>query len=179
MLLSFRCVTHCTFKTLLSIDYLNKFMNEVQYREANCTDVPAMARIRAVEWQTEIFWQQRMLAYMNKEHRPQHALEKRVVFVASIYNEIIGFIAGHLTHRYNCDGELQWINVVHEYRGKGVSTGLLLVLAKWFITQNALTVCIDVDPENTTAQKFYRNHGAENLNAHWLYWKDISVIVNG
>ena len=38
-------------------------------------------------------------------------------------------------------------------------------------------VYIDVDPENTTAQKFYRNHGAENLNKHWLYWKDISVVV--
>lgn len=153
-------------------------MIEVQYREANLSDVPAMARIRAMEWQTEKFWQDRIAGYMNNEHHPQHALEKRIVFVAVIADEIVGFIAGHLTQRYNCDGELQWVNVKQQYRGKVVSAGLLRTLAKWFITQNALMVCIDVDPENTIAQKFYRTHGAEILNKHWLYWKDISVVIN-
>ena len=33
------------------------------------------------------------------------------------------------------------------------------------------------DPKNMKAQNFYRKHGAENLNEHWLFWKDISVAA--
>ena len=54
-------------------------MIEVQYREADLSDVPTMARIRALEWQTEIYWQDRIAGYMNNEHHPQQALEKRII----------------------------------------------------------------------------------------------------
>jgi hypothetical protein len=35
----------------------------------------------------------------------------RVSYVAFEQGLIVGFIAGHLTRRYGCDGELEWINV--------------------------------------------------------------------
>ena len=78
--------------------------------------------------------------------------------------------------RFGCDGELQWINVGLEYRGLGISSKLLQQLAEWFISQKAFYICVDCAPGNTIGQRFYKRHAAENLNEHWLIWKDISVL---
>jgi len=92
----------------------------------------------------------------------------------------VGFIAGHLRRRYGCDGELEWINVVPECRGTGIASGLLRLLAAWFVEQEASRICVDVDPANTAARRFYVRHGAEYLNEHWLVWNDIKVaLING
>lgn len=88
---------------------------------------------------------------------------------------IIGFIAGHLTERFNCNGELEWINVIPAYRRSGIAFELLCLLASWFIEQKALKICVDVGSD--AARQFYTKHGAENLNEHWLVWKDISVVL--
>lgn len=34
----------------------------------------------------------------------------------------------------------------------------------------------DGDLDDLTA--FYRKHGAEDLNPHWLVWPDITVLLN-
>jgi GNAT superfamily N-acetyltransferase len=149
----------------------------MQYRVANRSDVQAMARIRAASWGSEEYWTARILAYMDCEHHPQQALAPRIVHVALDNGHLVGLIAGHLTRRYGCDGELEWIDVVPEYRGAGVSSVLLRRLAAWFIDQKALRICVDVVPENTAARHFYRRHGASNLNKHWLVWDDISVVL--
>ena len=86
-----------------------------------------------------------------------------------------GFIAGHLTRRFSCDGELEWIDVVRERRRSGIASELLRVLAAWFVEREALRVC--VDPGNAVARFFYARHGAEALNQHWLVWSDISVVL--
>jgi ribosomal protein S18 acetylase RimI-like enzyme len=138
-----------------------------------------MAEIRALEWGTKDYWIDRVMQYLNCDNYPytQTALLPRVVYVGLSNDAVIGYIAGHLTHRLNCDGELEWINVIANFRGSGVASELLKLLAQWFVEQGALKICIDVEPTNATAQRFYRRHGAENLNQHWLFWKDISFVL--
>ena len=149
----------------------------VTYREVQESDIPAMARIRAAEWETEDYWRNRIAAYHACELHPQHALKPRVGYVAYEGTSLVGFIAGHLTGRHSCDGELEWINVISERRGSGVASELLRLLAGWFVGQKALRICVDVEPKNITARRFYKRHGAEDLNPHWLVWNDIKAVL--
>jgi GNAT superfamily N-acetyltransferase len=107
-------------------------------------------------------------------HHPQQALMPRIIYVAIENETIVGFIAGHLTKRYECDGELEWIDVISKYRRNEIASELVRLLAKWFIEQNAFKICID--PGNITARQFYGKNGAEPLNEHWMVWKDINVV---
>ena len=134
-----------------------------------------MAFIRAQRWGTEAFWQNRISGYLSGDHSPQQALAPRAAFVAVDAGQIAGFIAGHLTHRYQCDGELEWIDTIEQHRRQGIASALLRALAQWFEQQNALRVC--VDPGNPIARAFYRYHGAEPLNQHWMVWNDIREIA--
>ena len=149
----------------------------VEYREAVLADVEELARIRATEWGTEPYWRDRISGYMRGELHPQHALAPRVVFVAAQGVVIVGFIAGHLTRRFGCDGELEWINVIAARQRTGVAGELLRLLATWFADRQARRVCVDVDPQNGPARAFYRRHGAEHLNPHWLVWPDIGSVT--
>jgi GNAT superfamily N-acetyltransferase len=151
-------------------------MSSFHYRQIERSDIPAMARVRAGEWEAEEYWKVRISRYLDGELHPQQALLPRVIYVALESDSVVGFIAGHLTHRYGCDGELEWIDVVPERRRNGVASALLGLLAAWFVGQKASRICVDVDPANETARRFYRRHGADNLNAHWLVWNDISVV---
>jgi ribosomal protein S18 acetylase RimI-like enzyme len=152
-------------------------MNKIQYREANESDIPALAQIRATERGTQEGWLMRISGYMNGEHHPQQALPPRILYTAFMDDKIVGFIAGHLTRRFECDGELEWINTIPEYRRYGIASELLRLLAAWFIENKSLKVCVDVDPDNSAAQQFYKRHGAKNLNKYWLVWKDISIVL--
>jgi GNAT superfamily N-acetyltransferase len=147
------------------------------FRIARQADVPAMARLRAANMPSEEAWKLRISSYLAKEHHPRHALLPRICYVALAGDALVGYIAGHLTRRYHCDGELQWINVVPEQRGTGVAAELLRRLAKWFAKQKARRVCVDVDPANAPARRFYTKHGAQTLNAHWLVWPDIQTAL--
>jgi len=149
----------------------------VLYRQADESDIPGMARIRAAEWELEEYWRARISAYMDCKLHPRQALMPRVIYVALEDHSLVGFVAGHLTRRYACDGELQWIDVTRERRRGGIASELLRRLAAWFVEQKALRICVDVDPANATARRFYRRHGAENLNQHWLVWNDINVVL--
>jgi len=153
-------------------------MPRVIYREAGKSDVPAMARIRALTWGTEDHWKVRITAYMDRELHPRQALMARVSYVALNENLVVGLIAGHLTQRFGCEGELQWIDVIPERRGSGVAAGLLRHLAAWFAEQKARRICVDVDPANAAARRSYTRHGAEELNPHWLVWNDIKIALD-
>ena len=152
-------------------------MPTVTYRAAEKSDIPAMARIRAAEWETEDYWRKRIAGYLDGELHPQKALKPRVSYVSYEGDSLAGFIAGHLTRRYSCDGELEWINVIPERRGSGIASELLRLLAAWFVVQKALRICVDVQPTNAAARRFYMRHGAEELNPHWLVWNDISAVL--
>ncbi len=149
----------------------------IQYREANQSHISAMARIRAADWETEKYWNTRISGYLDCELNPQQALKPRIIYIALESETVLGFIAGHLTRRYACDGELEWIDVVPAYRRNGVATELLRLLAAWFVEQKSLRICADVDPANTIARHFYMRHGARDLNKHWLVWENIQGIL--
>jgi len=85
-------------------------------REGVLADVRRLARLRAAVWGTEQYWHDRIGGYMRGELHPQQALAPRVVLVAEGGEDIVGFIAGHLTRRFGCDGELEWLDVVAECR---------------------------------------------------------------
>lgn len=136
-----------------------------------------MAQIRAAEWESEEYWRTRIAAYLTGELHPRYALKPRTSFVSHQGSSLVGFIAGHLTRRHSCDGELEWINVIPECRGTVIASELLRLLADWFVRQKAYRICVDVQPTNTAARKFYKNHGAEDLNPHWLVWTDIRVVL--
>jgi ribosomal protein S18 acetylase RimI-like enzyme len=147
-------------------------------RAAEVDDVPAMAAIRAAEWETEAYWQRRIGNYLRGELGAQHALGGNAVFVASLDADIVGFIAGHRTTRHGCDGELEWMDVAGAHRRQGIAGQLIVTLAAWFVEQQALRVCIDVKPENAAARGLYTKFGAQPLNPHWMFWDDIRVAMD-
>jgi len=118
-----------------------------------------------------------MRRYLTGEHHPREALAPRVAFVAEADGVITGFVAGHLTRRFACDGELQWILVAPERRGTPAATRLLRALATWFVAHDAARVCVNVAPENDVARRFYARHGATVLSEHWMVWKDIAIAL--
>ena len=136
-----------------------------------------MARIRAAVWGHQEYWETRIKRYMDCELHPRQALTPRIVYVALEADAVVGFVAGHLTQRYGCDGELEWINVAAEHRKRGLASELLRCLTRWFAEQNALRVCVDVEPTNTAARSFYMRYGASELNKHWLVWEDIRTVM--
>ena len=150
-------------------------MSATVCREAKLPDVGELARIRATEWGTPAYWETRISGYMRGELHPRESLPPRVVLLASGHEIIVGFIAGHLTRRFGCEGELEWLNVVPERRRTGVASALLRALATWFGSRQARCICVDVNPQNAAARAFYRQHGAEDLNPHWLVWRDITA----
>ena len=163
------------------------------YRVSAAADIPSLARIRAREWGGVEYWEARISGYLAGALNPQHALGPRSCYVAvdpdavdpdAVDHDaagqefVVGFVAGHLSRRYACDGEIEWINVVPEQRGKSVASGLLRLLAAWFAGQAAYRICVDVQPSNATARAFYRRHGAVDLNPHWLVWNDVRTILD-
>ncbi|NER12864.1 GNAT family N-acetyltransferase [Leptobacterium flavescens] len=149
----------------------------MEYREVNTSDIPDLAKLRSMDWGTREYWTNRISGYIGGERNPQYALPPRVLYVASDNEKIIGFIAGHLSSRFNCDGELQWINVHPTYQRKGIASELLKVLTKWFVGQQARKICVDADPDDEKAQNFYKQNRARKLSEHWLVWDDIGVLI--
>ncbi len=149
-------------------------MSKVVYRQAQLSDVAAMAEIRAGDWGDEEFWRPRIAAYLRGESHPQHARDARIAYVAVDEGKVVGLIAGHLTRRFQCDGELQWISLRPENRGRGIADALLALMAKWFVEQGARRVCVDVEPTNEVARRFYARNGAADLKPSWMVWEDIS-----
>jgi ribosomal protein S18 acetylase RimI-like enzyme len=149
-------------------------MKIINYRIATVSDVPALIGIRnSGESGGASF--ERMTKYLEGTHYPQLALQPRIMWIAEDSETVAGYIAGHLSHRFGCEGELQWIYIVTHWRGSYLSSELLRLLAKWFVDQNAFRICVDVG--NEQARRFYMKNGAKVLNEHWLIWEDISSIL--
>jgi GNAT superfamily N-acetyltransferase len=129
-----------------------------------------MARIRAQNWQTESFWIDRITRYLRGEHSPQKALAP--LFVAIDREELVGFVAGHRTTRFACEGELQWIDVREDRRRVGIAYRLVEKIGAWFVEQKAGRICVNVDPVNAPARRLYDKCGAQVLNEHWMVWDD-------
>ena len=116
----------------------------------------------------------RMAAYFSGQHHPQRALLPRAGFVAILDDAVVGYIAGHLTERFGCQGELQYLYVAPAHRRSGVARNLFRRLAAWFDEQDALRVCVNVDADSPGARAFYSSMSATDLRPHWMEWRDIS-----
>lgn len=152
-------------------------MPELLIREATVADVPALAAIRARFWGTEEYWRERITGYLQRTLHPQLALPDRVIYFAMIGSDSVGLVAGHLTRRLGCNGELEWIDVVPERRRLGIASALLRKQAEWFVRQNATRVCVDVQSDNAVARSLYAKHCAMPLNPHWMVWNDIGDVL--
>jgi ribosomal protein S18 acetylase RimI-like enzyme len=142
-------------------------------RIATPTDIPAMAEIRAGDWGTEDYWRKRIEQYLDCNLHPREALQERVAFVCLQGERMVGLVAGHRTRRFGCHGELQWISVLPEFRRQGAASKLFRLMADWFVEHDARRICVDVEPSNETARRFYKRNGADDLKPSWMVWKDI------
>jgi ribosomal protein S18 acetylase RimI-like enzyme len=144
----------------------------MRYREATVLDIPVLVETRR-ESSPESPADPRMAAYLKGQHDPQHALVPRIIYVAIKGSAFVGYIGGHLTTRFGCDGELQYLYVVPSLRRSGVASELLRRLAMWFDAAGTSRICVDVEPTNQAARGFYFDRGAEVLNSHWLVWQNL------
>jgi ribosomal protein S18 acetylase RimI-like enzyme len=144
-------------------------------REIEEKDIPCVAEIRTHNSGSAAPWSARIKNYLAGIVNPQCALPQRIIYVAVHNDEIIGFVASHLSTRFGCDGELQWIDTKIEFRRKGVASHLVRFLAQWFILKKAYKIC--VDPGNQIARALYQKNGALMLNEHWMLWADVRTIV--
>ncbi|MGB9144818.1 MAG: GNAT family N-acetyltransferase [Acidobacteriaceae bacterium] len=146
-------------------------------RPAAPADIPALAAMRAHEWQTQEYRERRIAGYLAGEINPQQALPGRAAFVAENDGVVLGFVAGHRTRRLGCDAELEFINTVAAHRGQGIAARLLLAQAAWFVEQQSFRVCVNVAPDNIPALAYYRKHGAQPLNQFFLLWPGIRILL--
>lgn len=146
-------------------------------RTAEDSDITAMAKLRADEWGDLLFWAERIARYRRGEHSPQQALPRREVFVAIDHGTVVGLVAGHQTRRFDCDGELQWINVAKHRRGEGIGDKLVARMGAWFVEHQARRICVNVAGENTGARRFYAKSGAIRLNEAWMVWEDARCMA--
>ena len=145
-------------------------------RPVELKDIPAIAALRALEWQTEDSWIERIGLYLSGEHSPRQALAPRAAFVAMEGDRLVGFAAGHLTRRLGCEGELQWINVAPERRGLGIGDTLMAKMGSWFVEQQVRRICVNVTAENSSARKLYARCGAQILDDHWMIWEEARAM---
>lgn len=151
-------------------------MSRVSYREATTVDVPAMVAARAPDLEAGPA-DARMAKYLDGEHHPQKARAPRVAYVALEGTSLIGYIGGHETGRYQCNGELQYLYVVPGHRRSGIGTELLRLLAGWFAERDLARVCVGVDEENAAARAFLAHHGAVDFNRSFLIWSEIGQVL--
>lgn len=152
-------------------------MSSVIVRQATAHDVAAMARLREASAWSGGASEATMRRYLAGEHHPQQALAPRVAFVAESAGALVGYVAGHLTERFRCAAELQWLLVHPVHRGGDVAARLVRALARWFEVHGAARVCVNVAAENERARRFYRRMGAIDLSQHWMEWRDIAVVA--
>lgn len=146
------------------------------YRRCTTDDAHMLANLRG-EDESGGAGEERMHGYIEGTYYPGEALDPRVVFAAFNGDRCAGYIAGHLTTRYQCDGELEWIYVTPDHRGTEVASVLMRHLAEWFVERNARRICVDVEPQNAIARRYYAKHGAKPFKPYWMLWDDIAVAL--
>jgi len=150
-------------------------VSELQFRAATADDVPAMAACRRLDPSAEPA-DPRMSAYFEGRQHPQQALLPRTGFVAFDGAQMIGYIAGHLTTRHGCEGEIQSLFVAPSHRRHGAGTALVRLLADWFVSHNARKICVPIaDDTPVEARPFYEHLGAAPLRKYWYAWTDIGA----
>lgn len=164
---------HRVRQTRCQIGPGNRFMH-VEFRTALLSDVAGIVRMFATGEREGVADARRLSEYMTGQHNPQLALPRRSVLCATLGQSPVGYVAGHLSRRFDCEGELQWIYVVASARRQRIGGALVCLLAEWFAAQRVARVCVNVDPNNGSACGFFSAHGARRRDEHWFVWDDIS-----
>jgi len=150
---------------------------DINFRVATSADVAAMAQCRLSDPAAGAA-DSRMAAYFDGQHHPQQALPARVGFAAFEADSMIGYVAGHLTTRHGCAGEVQYLFVAPAYRRRRIATALVGLLAAWFQEQGAARVCVCLDDDSPAARPFYANLGAIPIKRLWYAWDDIGILLD-
>jgi GNAT superfamily N-acetyltransferase len=124
----------------------------------------------AIDYDTRFY---RWNTYFNKQS-PASAKPERIVYKAVIDGQIIGYIAGHLTTRYDMDAEIQSFYVLKEHQQAGAGSKLFESLLSWLATQNATSLCVGIDDKNPY-QAFYLKYSGKHLNPHLICWEDVDL----
>ncbi|QEM05627.1 GNAT family N-acetyltransferase [Mucilaginibacter rubeus] len=133
---------------------------------------PSLVEPHDIDFETRQYrWKTWFAAQSPATSKPQ-----RVLFKAVADNSIIGYIAVHLTTRYEKDAEIQSFYVLKEYQRKGIGTGLLLNAVNWLETQHTKSLCVGI-AKNTPYRAFYIKYGGGHLNEHWICWEDVAAII--
>lgn len=149
------------------------------FRVATDADVPDMTACRLRDSEAGPA-DSRMASYFRCEHHPQCALPPRTGYVALASGTVIGYIAGHLTTRHGCAGEVQYLFVVPESRRRGIATRLVRLMANWFLHHSAVKVCVCLDTRSPSARPFYEKLGAVALSPkrpYWLTWENMGILA--
>jgi GNAT superfamily N-acetyltransferase len=107
-----------------------------------------------------------------KGESPKSSKPGRLILKAEVNGKIVGYIAGHLTTRYERDAEIQSFYILKEYQRKGTGKKLFNRFVKWLLTQHAKSLCVGVAAENKY-KEFYIKQGGQYLNPHWIYWDNL------
>jgi len=108
---------------------------------------------------------------------PASSKGERRVLKAVLDGACVGYIAGHLTTRYEMDSEIQSFYVLREHQRRGIGSALLAGLADWLVGRGATSLCVGIAAGNPY-RAFYLKHGAGYLNPHWMYWTDVRPLKN-
>jgi GNAT superfamily N-acetyltransferase len=126
----------------------------------------------AIDQSTRLYrWQ----TYFRAES-PATSKRERIVFKAVDDVRIVGFIAGHLTTRYDMDAEIQNFYILKSYQRQGIGADLLKHLVAWLQQQQIQSLCVGIDPENPY-QQFYLKQGGRHLNPHWMVWDNLNLLL--
>lgn len=151
--------------TIADVDELTNV--EVESKRQSFTDNEPIA----IDYDTRHY---RWNTYFNGQS-PASAKPERVVYKAVIDGEIVGYIAGHLTERYEKDAEIQSFYILKEHQRKGIGAKLLVEFLGWLQTHGATSLCVGIDSTNPY-HAFYLKYKAGYLNPHWMSWDDIEAL---
>ena len=150
-----------------------KRIAEVESR-AQTESVPSPLEPNEIDREARYNW---WVNYFNRTGELQEAEIRRVIFVAMIKLNIVGYIAGHLLSHGDIQGEIQSMQILKPQGGKGVGKNLLEHLAKWFKNQGVSSVCVSVSGQNPY-KKFYMQYGATRVNESSFAWVDIGQVAS-
>jgi GNAT superfamily N-acetyltransferase len=122
------------------------------------------------------FLTSRWSSYIREGSQAQMATGDGFAFIAEVDNQPVAFAAYHHTRRHGAQAELQAIYVKKEVQGQGLGTELLSTIALRLFEEGSFTMCVGYDPRNPY-KRFYLRHGAIEINPHWSFWPDVSVIA--
>ena len=149
----------------------------IQIQRATVADASRMTECRSGDQEAGPA-DARMADYLDGRHHPQKALAGRAAFLATADGDVAGYIAGHLTRRFACEGELQYLYVAPAFRRSGIASMLLQELSRWFGEQGAARICVDVNDDSPGARPFYASLGAQPLRPHWMFWPNIQTTLS-